>query len=340
MSKKTITILLVILVVLVGVFIIQRSLSSLSLKPKSLSELEMSFVPESVSYIQVFKEEFPDSGLYFARRDTGWIVVNEYGTQAKTGEIQKLLTDIGIVKGAVRAESEDLYPEFSITDNAALQIRLLGADSSLVAHIYVGKGGPDGHSCFVRLPGSPRVYLAENNFVSRFAAWNAPAFKKLPTDRWMNLNLCSLDRNSVSSIKLNTPKAQYEFALVKEESDDTSAAPVMKWQQVLPMKGTRLEESKIRSLQGGISGLNATGVANPANADQFGMDKPSYSVWLADTLGNSTLINFSDKIDTLEERYATVQGRSTVYRVNKGAFEHIFVTPFEKPKESKPKASM
>jgi hypothetical protein len=45
------------------------------------------------------------------------------------------------------------------------------------------------------------------------------------------------------------------------------------------------------------------------------------------------LINFSDKIDTLDTRYVTVQGRNTVYKVGKWVFERVFMSPFEKPKE-------
>jgi len=339
MSKNTITILLVIFVILIGVFVIQKSVTGPSRKSASLSELKINLEPLAVSYIQVFKQEYPDSGLFFSRQDTNWILVNEYNSKAKGDEIQKLLNDLGAVAGSVRGESEDLYPDFSITDNGALQLRLLGADNALLQHLYIGKGGPDGHSCFMRFPGSPKVYLADNNFISRFAAWNAPPFKKLPTDRWMNLNLCSLDRNSINSIKLKTPRVDYEFALATEASDDTLAAPVKKWQQLLPAKGTILEEARMRGLHSGVAGLNASGVADPSNADKFSLGKPSHSVWAGDTLGNSVLVNFSDKIDTLEQRYATVQGRNTVYRINKGAFERIFVTPFEKPKESKPQAS-
>jgi hypothetical protein len=205
----------------------------------------------------------------------------------------------------------------------------------MLMHVYVGKGGPDGHSCFMRLPGSSKVYLADNNFISRFAAWAAPPEKKLPTDRWMNLRLCPLKQAEIASFKLQTPKTIHEFAQVSEPAADTAAAPIKTWKQVSPTKGTVLEESKIRSLLGSVSNLSAFGVADPALATSHGLDKPSHTVWVSDTLGNSAVISFSDKIDTLEQRYVSVSGRETVYKVNKPLFERVFVTPFEKPKESK-----
>lgn len=337
MSKKSIVILLIAFVALVGIFMLQSYLSKPSKNLDTKSIISLSFDPQAIATIQVFKQDYPDSGLTFAKKDTGWIVINEFSTPAKNEEIGKLLTDLNTVKGSLRGESEDLYADFAIDETNALQIKLLGSDNSLLSHLYIGKGGPDGKTCFIRLPGSPNVYLADKNLISRFAAWNAAPSKRLPTDRWMNLALSILDRNSINAIKLHTPKSDYEFALKIESSGDPQTPATKTWQQVSPSKGI-LEENKISSLQSSIAGLTAQGVVNPAFAGQFGLDNPDYSIWAADSLGHTTLINFGDKIDTLEQRYVVVQGKNSVFRINKGVFERVFVTPFEKPTENKPPA--
>jgi hypothetical protein len=336
MSKKTTYILLGIFAALLVIFILQRSLTHPATEQKSLEDLSVKFDPLAVNAIQVFKQDYPDSGLMFAKKDTGWVVVNDYNTPAKSTEIDKLLADLSAVHGTVRGESEDLYPDFSITDQNALQIKLTGADNSTLAHVYIGKGGPDGKTCFMRLPGSPKVYMADNNFISRFAAWAATPEKKLPTDRWMNLGLCTLDKGAVTAFKLHTPKTDYDFTQVIQAPGDSANPATKTWQQNAPTRGMKLDEGKIRGLQSSICGVSAIGVANPALANSNSLDKPPYSIWVSDSLGNSMLLNFSDKIDTLEQRYVTVQGRSTVFRINKGIFERIFVNPFEPPKEPKP----
>ncbi len=212
----------------------------------------------------------------------------------------------------------------------------MGADNSTLAHVYIGKGGPDGKSCFIRVPGSPKVYLADNNFISRFSAWGASPEKKLPNDRWINLYLIKKNRDNLSSFKVHTPKVDYEFASMSQPPIDSMSPPSKTWEQVAPKKGTILDDGKIRGLQSTISGLMAQGVVDPANATLHNLDKPPYSVWVSDSLGDATLINFSDKIDTLDNRYVTVSGENTVYKVNKGVFERVFVTPFEIPKAPKP----
>jgi hypothetical protein len=336
MSQKTITILLVILVALVGAYFLQKSLSHPSTDLKSFSELKVTFEPSMVQHVQVYKQDYPDSGLFFARKDTSWVVSNQYNASARSKDVEQILSDLTKIGGTLRGETEDLYTDFAITDQNALQIKLLGADNSLLAHVYVGKGGPDGKSCFIRLPGSPKVYLADNNFISRFSAWGAAPEKRLPADRWMNLNLCKTARdNNMSAFKVHTPKIDYEFASVSKPPVDTMSPPTKTWEQVAPKKGKVLDEDKIRSLQSIISNLMAQGVTDPANATRYNLDKPSYSVWVSDSLGNSVFMNFGDKVDTLDNRYVTVSSDNLVYKVNKGVFERVFVTPFEPPKDEK-----
>jgi hypothetical protein len=338
MDNRTMRILIAIFAALLAVFFIQKYTGGPSKNTESLSELKFEFDPQAVQLIQVFKQDYPDSGVYFARRDTGWVVVNEFNTAAKKEDVQKILDDLLKVSGSVRGESEDLYNDFEIDDRRALQIKFVGADNSQLLHLYVGKGGPDGRSCFVRLPDSPKVYLASENFISRFAAWAASPEKKLPTDRWMNLKVSPITMPEMAVFKMHTPKTDYEFVQVVTPPVDSGAAPAKTWKQVSPSKGLTLDENKIRGLQSTVANLTAQSVANPANAGAFGLDKPSYSLYLTDTLGNSSQIIFSDKIDTLEQRLVMVQNRPTVYRINKGNFERVFVTPFEKPKEPKPVA--
>lgn len=332
MSKKNLMVLGVILVALIAAFLIQKTVTRPSKNMQSLTELKIAFDPQAVKSIEVFKQDFPDSGVYFEKRDTSWVVTNEFNAPAKSEEVEKILTDLNLVSGSVRGESEDLYPDFSITDRDALQIKLLGADKSPVTHIYVGKGGPDGKSCFVRLPGSPKVYWANGNFISRFAAWNAPPNKKLPTDRWLNMALVGLGRDAITSFKIRTPKTEYEFAAVSEAAGDTLTPTKKVWTQVAPTKGMQLDASKIDGLKTSVANIRGAAVAGPDDAAKADLARAPYSVWASDSLGNQVSIRVSDKINEEEDRLVSAQGRENIYKMNKSMFERIFVTPFEKPK--------
>jgi hypothetical protein len=329
MNKKIIYTLSAVLVVLVIVSYVLRGLDRATTSPASLSELQIEFDPGQVASIDVYKQDYPDSGLHFARHESGWVVVNAYGSPAKSEDVEKLLADLEEVKGTVRGESVDLYEDFDITDEKALQIELFDSDDSKLVHLYVGKGSA-GRECFVRLAGSPIVYLADGNFISRFAAWNAPPEKKLPTDRWLQLNLCDIDREAITSFKIGKKKMNYEFALIEQPSEDTLTPPVKAWRQISPEKGMKLEESKIKSLSSSLAGIRASDVVDPSERGKYGLDKPDYILWASDDQGNTAEIDFGKKMEDGEDRYAAVKGRESVYRINESTFERFFVKPFEK----------
>lgn len=328
MNKRIIYAMLAVLVVLIVASYALRNLDRATSTPETLNELQVEFDPELVTKIDVYKEAYPDSGLHFANVESGWVIVNEFNSPAKEDDIEKLLTDLGEVRGSVRAETADLYDDFEISDEQALQIELLAADSAKLLHMYVGKGS-GGRECFVRLAGSPTVYLADDNFISRFAAWNSPPEKKLPTDRWLELGLCNIDRNAMTSYKITSGENVYEFALMEELPEDTLTPPSEVWKQIAPDKGKKLEESKIKSLSSSLAGLRASGVVDPSERDEYGLDQPNHVLWAADDGGNTALIEFGDKTGESEDRYVSVEGRDTVYLVNKSTFERFFVKPFE-----------
>jgi hypothetical protein len=136
----------------------------------------------------------------------------------------------------------------------------------------------------------------------------------------------------MTSFKVHTPKSDYDFMLVTKPSEDTLTPPRKSWEQVSSQK-KKLEENKVQSLQGSIAGFRATGVADPANSGKFGLEKPPYSIWVGDSLGNTVLIQISDKVNDAEDRYVSIVGRNDLYKINKGTFERYFITPFEPPKK-------
>ena len=329
MNRKIIYVLIGIFAVLLLVSYIQRSFERATGKPETLNQLSLSFEPEKVTKIDVFKQDYPDSGLHFLKRDTVWVVTNEYSAPAKGSDVRKLIDDLHAISGTVRGESADLFSNFDITDEKALQIEFHDSDNNKVLHIYVGKGGGTGRESFVRLAGSPITYLADENFISRFAAWNAPPEKKLPTDRWLELKLCEFDKNNIESIKINKGKTIFEFVNQETPSEDTLSPPQKVWKQISPEKGTRLDENKIKSLSAGIAGLRGKGVVDPANGEKFGLDKPKSIVWIGDNSGKGIEIDVGDPVNKDEDRYVVIKGRGTVYNIDKGTFERIFVKPFE-----------
>ncbi|MEE9552975.1 MAG: DUF4340 domain-containing protein [candidate division Zixibacteria bacterium] len=332
MNKKMIYVLAGLFIALLVISYVQKSFDRATESPETLNELSLNFESEIVAGIDIFKQDYPDSGLHFVKSDAGWLVTNEYNSPAKEEDVQKLIDDLGALSGSVRGESADLYEDFEITDEKALQIEFHDADDNKLLHLYIGKGGGTGRECFVRLAGSPIIYLANENFISRFAAWQAPPEKRLPTDRWLQLELCAIDRTEISSFEIVKGKKHYVFANVDEASDDSLAPPTKVWKQILPEKGLKLDESKIRSLSSSIATLRASGVVDPANQDKFGLNRPKNILRAGDNTSKEVEISVSDPVNDDGERYVVVKGREGVYKIDKNTFERFFVKPFEADK--------
>jgi hypothetical protein len=334
MNKKSMTIALIALGVLIILFYVQKHLTTSTTDLESISELSVEFDSDAVAKIDVFKRDFPDSGLHFAKTENNnWVLVNAFNAPLKEDDVNLLITDLSNVTGSIRGDSEELYPDFKITDESALQIEFYdNADSKLV-HIYVGKGGESGKQCFIRLAGSPEVYLADANFISRFAAWEAPPEKKLPTDRWMDLNLSGLDREAINAFTINAGTKRYEFALVPDEQQDTLLLETKKsWKLVYPEKGIEVADAQMNTLFSRMVSMRAINTADPKFKDQFGLDKPTHTIQIFDTAGNVRNIAFSKPYNDDGERYVTSDRVEGVFVFNKYSFESLFVTPFEQKK--------
>ncbi|UCC80000.1 MAG: DUF4340 domain-containing protein [Candidatus Zixiibacteriota bacterium] len=330
MNKRIIYSMLIVLGALLILWVVLRNVDSPTSAPESLGALDIEFDSEMAARVDIYKRDYPDSGLHFARIDTGWVVTNAYNAPAKKTDIDNLFTNLNDVSGQIRGESAELYEDFDITDERALQIEIFDEEGSKLLHAYIGKGS-GGRGCFMRLAGSPIVYLADDNFISRFAAWNAPPEKKLPTDRWVELALIDIPRDQIKSYKIKRGKTEFEFALLQEPSEDTLAPPEEIWTQISPEKGLRLEESKIKRLHSTLSSIRASGITDPENMDKFGLENPDYTFLAMDNAGKSNLVKFSKPVDDEEQRYAVVDGKNAVYVVPKNTFERIFEDQFKKP---------
>jgi len=330
MNKKIIYAMLIALGALIILWIALRNIGSPTGKPESLAALDIEFDAAKAARIDVYKRDYPDSGLHFAKIDTLWVIANEYNAPAKQADVVKLMSDLNTVGGQIRGESADLYGDFDITDERALQLEIFDSEGSKLLHAYIGKGG-SGRDCFIRLAGSPVVYLASENFISRFAAWNASPEKKLPADRWTELTLCGIPRDKIKSIKIKRDKTEFEFALVQESSGDTLTPATEIWKQISPEKGLQLDENKIKRLHSSLAGMRGSGVTDPGNKDQFGLDSPDCSVRVADAEGNSSYIKFSKPVKDDGERYAVIEGKDVVFVVPKATFDRVFEDSFKKP---------
>lgn len=332
MKGRNLALLLVALGILIAIYAIQQ----LSTGKKSVSESVVQILPDfnssSVNMIKAYKQGYPDSGLAFAKQDGKWAVTNYFNAPGKESEIDKLLNDVKSMQGEVRSTNTELFAEYQIGDSAALHLEFDSSDGSLLSHILVGKGVPQAsQSSFVRKFGSATVYKTDQNLLSRFAAWDAEPWKRLPAKRWTELSITDTDKEQVKAMEIVANGKRYMFERLQEENPDTAAPPKYTWKQVEPTKGRMLEDSQIQSILGRITRLTASDIVGREQSGEYGLIKAKYTAGFTSDDGSVVRVNFGNEADTTSKaRYVSVDGSPFVYQVVKNNFDSVFETPFKK----------
>jgi hypothetical protein len=330
MKSRPFVFLIAALVVLVAIYLVQQQSTEKKTISESLIQLCPDFNMSSVKYISVYKQDYPDSGLHFVKKDGTWLVASYFDAPAKENDIETLLSDVKSLQGEIRSTKPELFGDYDISDSLALHMIFSGPDSSEIAHFLVGKGVPQAsRSSFMRNAGADTVYKADQNFLSRFAVWNAEPWKKMPGKRWAEMAITNTDRNIIQSIEIKDKKKTYLFARKLKEVEDTTAMPEYVWEQTAPTRGKILEDKDIQTILGRLSRLNAKEIIGREAKPEYGLARPEYVAGFTTEDGTQTRINFGAEIDTTSSsRYATVEGKPYVYDIAKYNFESLFVTPF------------
>lgn len=334
MKNKNFLILIAVLAVLVLIYVIQQFATG----HKSLSEAEQTIFPNldstAVKYVKVFKRDYPDSGVAFARQDTGWIVTSHFNAPAKNADIWKLISDIKALTGEVRSSSSELLSDYDLTDSLALNIILLDENSKPIVHMLVGKGlAGAGRSSFIRKDGDNTVYKASENFLSRFSLWDAKPYTKIPINRIVDLKMASIAVDSMKSLQLIAKGKTYIFERQQQSAGDSTTPAQYAWQQTEPSKGKALEDRDIAGIANRLCSLSGTDLLRSDNPAAFGLDKPQYQANIVFNGGGHISFVFGALADTVSKmHYTVVDNKPFIYKISDPVVQGLFENPF-KPKD-------
>lgn len=332
MKNKNFAILLAVLGILVIIYIVQQVSSGKKTIAESVIKLFPGFDPADVALISVYKEQYPDSGIAFARKDTGWIVTSYHNAPGKKSDIEKIMTDVKGLGGEIRSTNPSLFGDFGLADNEALHLKFMKQDSTVLLHFLAGKGIAESpRSSFLRRFGSDTVYKADENFISRFAMWNAEPWRKIQVNRWLELKMTELPLDSVISCDLVVKGKTNRFVKETQIVEDTTAPPKSSWKQVESGFGKKIAEGDISGILSRLANMRAFDLTSGEIMESAGLQKPEAKAFLTTTNSGIIEISFGAMADTTQKtRYAMVSGKPFIYKVSDSIYESVFVTPFKK----------
>ncbi len=169
MKVKQLIVLGVIFFALAGVNLIQKIQDSKSTTGEVRHEEWHPLIPqENVARVLFSRPGHPALTLV---KDAGeWKVEELSGVSADKQKVQALLTQLGQFKAELRAEGQDLYARFGVTDQDAFRIQVLDAKNSAIVDFFMGSRRA-GNGVFIRLPGQAKIYFVPDDLPALFGLY-------------------------------------------------------------------------------------------------------------------------------------------------------------------------
>ncbi len=213
MNRRTIVILVAVLVVLMGIRWMQQRSRESSLAEPDRVQLLSDFSFDEVSRVEL---RGPDSGaLVLERKGAGWVVASRYGHPAQQGKVDELATELAALTGQFRSEREDVLPDYGLADSTAVSLKLFASSGEEVVHLLLGSAQPRGGGLFLCRAGSSAVYASPSRLLGTLGLWGDA--REPDVRGFLDMTLWSWDKVDIEAFTLITPADRLAF--VKAETD-------------------------------------------------------------------------------------------------------------------------
>ncbi|MBI2343821.1 MAG: DUF4340 domain-containing protein [Deltaproteobacteria bacterium] len=178
--------------------------------------------------------------------------------RAEGDRVERLLTLLQTLQvGAAASRSADAHNTLQV-GAVGLQVRVYGAMGKVLAHLYVGKQGPDYFSTYIRRSDDITSYLIRETLAGRF-----------PTqlDAWRDKEVWALDADQVASIRID--RKDGGLVLERDPSDHFVATDA---------KATSLDDERLRGWFARWLQFDALEIVQGVSAEQAGLEKPAMTV--------------------------------------------------------------
>lgn len=346
MKNKYLVLFACLLVGLIVIYMVQKRRAKIDVVSSGIEQLLPGRDLDKVSEIRVYWSG-QQPGLVLRRNDKSWVLPSYFDAPGNTQKIESFLKDIDSLRGERRASSKEVFATFGVEDDKALTVEFLSKDGEALFVILVGKQGPMGGG-FIRFKDQVDVYLAEKNLLASFGIFGDD--RKAPQPKlWADLKVLQDPKDSWASVELMQPGASFVFAKqqkpeepkAEEKAPEAASQPPAPevWRQQQP-ENPKLEEGKIQSSLNALANLQATQLADPAQADAYGLKAPAYQAKITLNDGKAVQLLISQP-EGKGPVYAKLDNKKEIYELTEGNLQTIFKNllpqpePTDKPAEQK-----
>lgn len=293
----------------------------------------------SVQTIRAWVGSMPDSTVELARSGDGWVVASRWGWKAKKETVDRLIEDLGKLRGELRSSSADVLGDYQIDDEKGMHLVGLGTGGTEVFHVIVGETALRGGS-FVRRVGSNDVFLCEASLRSSFGLWGEEV-KPPDAKRWIELRVNQTERLDVDKIVLLDGKSEIVLEKVfqpgpPDTSQGAAAGPALDranwtWK---PDKSGEIDKGKADGILGTLCNLYATDIVDPKDAAQFGLADAKRVAEIVLRDGTKVAMRFGN-VDAADKKVYAQVGEGLPAKIYESTVDRVF----PKRSELKPKTT-
>jgi len=157
---KNLKIALIILVVLIGVFFLNKNSQ---LKLDSTSDLIFTNNPKDIFKFLIQNGE---EAIELIRADTTWSISGNDTLEVKSQSIDNLFNKVlKVNRGTIISENPERYGKYSIDDSTGTHLAVIDLIGETIEYYVFGRSKSDYSRSYVRVGNNPNVYLADENVI-------------------------------------------------------------------------------------------------------------------------------------------------------------------------------
>ena len=302
MKTKQLLILGAIFVVLAIVVLILENpfgQSEYEKKIETAVPLFPNFNQEQVTTIEIIADSETTT---LSKQNGDWVVTSMDNYTADSEGISELLSKVAELKNTqLVSNNPEKQAEFEV-DSTGVEAKLMDANGTLLAHLFVGKTTPGFLSSYVRAADANEVYVAQGYLQS--------VFNK--ADRtWKDRTIFDFNKGILTQLNISSPEETVELRLDANGS----------WQMLKPVAAA-VKQTEIDSLLTTFSDLDTDDFAEATDdLSEYGLDIPQSTISAIRNDGTTATLHIGKEEDG--KLYVKRADTETVFRLFKSNVDRL-----------------
>ncbi len=305
MKTRKNLILLIALIVLAGlILILERPFEDKAEKKEASAALFFPALdPTAVDKLRIKRSD--DETLNITKRDGRWVLsYREKEYPADPLMVTEAIDALQQIKELnLASRQQNKHDLFEVTEGSSREVTLYDAADKEVAHLFIGKSGPDFFSTYIRKAGTADVYLSDDFPKGLFDQ---------PATTWRDKTLLAFNPEEVNAVTIS--KENETIVLSKDSQGN--------WHLEKPISSLA-DSQKVKELLTGLSTLTASDYADGISLEESGLKDPAIRIimTLKDQSVNELLIGIKQVDDNAY--YVKTGHREYIYTLHSTIVDRI-----------------